>query len=259
VAIEEIDSHPDFYRRTLIMISLPSLFDPTLAPPGKSVVILQCAATITSMNHWAIRKGKRTKKYKALKKEIAAQLIENVEKIIPGLSKKIDLQIESTPYTLRDYTFNTDGAAVGWTYHPREAFKGGFKGIFGQGNTPVKNLYQVGHWTMSPGGAPAGLVSGKLVGRTGRGQGQGREVTAVDAINQRHRSRIDGRAGEALERHRQRLRHPHLGREGQPREIEARSAQLVRWNVHEHLARLGRGLRPHIDVLEEVDDEILRV
>jgi len=164
VDIEEIDSHPDFYRHTLIMISLPSLFDRTLAPPGKSIIILQCAATIRSMNHWGTQKGKRTKKYRAVKKRIAAQLIQNVERIIPGLSKKIDLQIESTPYTLRDYTFNAEGAAVGWTYHPREAFKGGVKGIFGQGNTPVKNLYQVGHWTMSPGGAPAGLVSGKLVG-----------------------------------------------------------------------------------------------
>jgi len=35
--------------------------------------------------------------------------------------------------------------------------------VFGRSNTPVKNLYQVGHWTLSPGGAPAALLSAKLV------------------------------------------------------------------------------------------------
>ncbi len=166
IAIEEIDTHPDFFRRALTMISLPSLFDPTLAPKGKSIVIMQCAATIQSMNQWGTKGGKRTKGYKDCKKKIAAQLIENAEKIIPGLSKKIELQIEATPFTFRDFTFNSNGAAVGWTYHPREAFKGGFKGLFGSSNTPIKNLYQVGHWIMSPGGAPAGLMSGKLVSNT---------------------------------------------------------------------------------------------
>ncbi len=166
VAIEEIDTHPDFFRRALTMISLPSLFDPTLAPAGKSVIIMQCAATIQSMNHWGTKDGKRTEKYKACKKKIAGQLIDNAEQIIPGLSKKIELQLEATPFTFRDATLNTNGAAVGWTYHPREAFKGGIKGLFGSSNTPIKNLYQVGHWIMSPGGAPAGLMSGKIVSNT---------------------------------------------------------------------------------------------
>ena len=161
--LNEIDSNPDFYRRTLIMMMFPTLHDRALAPKGKSVVILQCAASIRSLNRWGTRKGKPTKKYGANKKEIATQLIANAEKIIPDLSKRIDLQIESTPFTLQRYTLNSDGAAVGWTYHPRETFRKGFKGLFGSSNTPIRNLYQVGHWTMSPGGAPAGLMTGKVV------------------------------------------------------------------------------------------------
>jgi phytoene dehydrogenase-like protein len=90
-------------------------------------------------------------------------LIRNAEQLIPGLSKRIEVQIESTPFTLHRYTLNSAGASVGWTAHPRETFRGGLKGLFGTSNTPIRNLYQVGHWTMSPGGAPAGLMTGKIV------------------------------------------------------------------------------------------------
>jgi phytoene dehydrogenase-like protein len=162
----EITSHPDFYRYALIMISLPSLHDRTLAPKGKSVVILQTPASIDSLDRWGTRDGVRTRQYRAHKKRIARQVIANVEKLIPNLSERIEVQIESTPFTLRDYTLNSSGAAVGWTYHPRQTFRGGLKGLLGSSNTPVKNLYQVGHWTMSPGGAPAGFITGKIVSST---------------------------------------------------------------------------------------------
>ncbi len=37
------------------------------------------------------------------------------------------------------------------------------KGLFGAGMfTPVKNLYQVGHWAMYPGGAPSGFMTGRM-------------------------------------------------------------------------------------------------
>ncbi len=161
--LNEMHWNPDFFRDALLMVMVPTLQDPALAPGGKSVVILQCAASEKSLDRWGTRGGKRTEKYRALKKEVARQLIANAETVLPGLSERIELQIESTPLTLQRYTLNSEGAAVGWTYHPRETFRGGLKGVFGRSNTPVKNLYQVGHWTLSPGGAPAALLSAKLV------------------------------------------------------------------------------------------------
>ncbi len=163
ISLTEMDTNPDFYKNVLIMISVPTLLDRKLAPEGKSVLILQCAASPRSFNNWGTDNGKRTEKYKALKKEVASWLIGNVEKLIPGLSKKIEVQVESTPLTLNRYTSNSGGAACGWTYHPAEAFTGGLKGITKNTNTGIDRLYQVGHWTMSPGGAPAGFITGKLV------------------------------------------------------------------------------------------------
>lgn len=163
IKITEMDTNPDFYGNVLLMISVPTLIDPALAPEGKSVIIIQGAASIRSFNNWGTNTGKRTQKYKELKKEVAARFISNVEKIIPGLSKKIEVQVESTPLTFQRYTLNSEGAACGWTYHPDESFRGGLKGITKNTNMGINRLYQVGHWTMSPGGAPAGLVTGKLV------------------------------------------------------------------------------------------------
>ena len=171
--VAEIHSNPDFYSRALMMLMVPTLHDRALAPKGKSVVILQCAASMRSLDQWGTNNGRRTKKYKAHKKEIASQLIRNAEQIIPGLSKRIEVQIESTPFTLHRHTLNSAGASVGWTAHPRETFRGGLKGLFGASNTPIPNLYQVGHWTMSPGGAPAGLMTGKIVSTVLRQTGCG--------------------------------------------------------------------------------------
>ena len=69
--VAEIHSNPDFYSRALMMVMVPTLHDRALAPKGKSVVILQCAASMRSLDQWGTNNGKPTKKYKALKKEIA--------------------------------------------------------------------------------------------------------------------------------------------------------------------------------------------
>ncbi len=158
----DINSDPDFFRQIVIMISIPSLHDKTLAPEGKSIINISCSASMKSLNYWGTENGKRTRRYREIKKEIADQLIANVEKIIPGLSQKIEVRIEATPFTFNRYTLNDSGTTSGWTYHPRETFHKGAKGTIAY-KTPIKNMYQVGHWGFSPGGATAGFVTGKIV------------------------------------------------------------------------------------------------
>jgi len=165
----DINSDPDFFRQIVIMISIPSLHDKTLAPEGKSVINISCSASMQSLDCWGTKNGKRTQRYRAIKKEIADQLIDNVEKIIPGLSQKIEVRIEATPFTFNRYTLNDSGTTSGWTYHPRETFHKGLQGITAY-KTPLKNMYQVGHWGFSPGGAPAGFVTGKIVSSSIRRQ-----------------------------------------------------------------------------------------
>ncbi len=143
-------------------ISLPSLHDASLAPPGKSAVVIHSLAS-PDTGEWKIADGKKTAAYKKLKEESAALLIERAERVIPGLSsQRIEVKMIATPHTHQRYTLNQGGTTVGWSYHPGKGFFRHFMPMHGF-LTPVKNLYQVGHWAMTPGGAPSAIITGRIV------------------------------------------------------------------------------------------------
>lgn len=152
----------DFYDDVFCEISVPSLHDASLAPEGKSVVILQTVANQDYSDYWGIKDGKKTERYEEIKQRVAEKMIKRAEVIIPGLSEKTEVKLAATPYTMERYTLNAGGASVGWTYNPKNTFAPGIKGMFNI-FTPLKNLYQVGHWAMCPGGAPSGFLTGKMV------------------------------------------------------------------------------------------------
>ena len=161
VEYDDVATDPDYYRRSFIMMMIPSIEDPTLAPPGKSVVILQSAAVEEFADRWGTADGKRTERYRQVKEEVADRLIANAEKIIPGLKEKIELKVTASPLTFHRYTLNSGGATGGWSKHPARTFSANLKGLM-HVTSPVKNLYLAGHWTSIPGGAPMGMMSGRL-------------------------------------------------------------------------------------------------
>jgi phytoene dehydrogenase-like protein len=152
----------DVYARAPIDINVNSIHDASLAPKGKSTVVIQTGAFAEFADNWGTKDGKRTKKYKALKEKVADRLIATAENVIPGLSERIEVKFSGTPYTFERYTLNSGGASAGWTFHPQKAMNSGLKFLTGF-NPPVKNLFQVGHWAMSPGGAPSGAITGRIV------------------------------------------------------------------------------------------------
>ena len=98
----------------------------------------------------------------ALKEKVADRLIATAEHVIPGLSKRIEVKFSGTPHAFERYTLNSGGASAGWTFHPQKAMNSGLKFLTAF-NPPVKNLYQLGHWAMSPGGVPSGAITGRIV------------------------------------------------------------------------------------------------
>ena len=164
VAIDEYQrsDNEDVYARAPIEINVNSIHDPSLAPKGQSTVVIQAAAFAEFADNWGTKKGKRTKRYKALKEKVAGQLIANAQQLIPGLSERIRYKLTATPHTFERYTLNSGGASAGWSFHPQKGFNSGLKSFTGF-NPPVKNLFQVGHWSMTPGGAPSGIITGTIV------------------------------------------------------------------------------------------------
>lgn len=159
--LSRISEDPDFYQRSPVMVSMPTEHDPSLAPEGKSILVIQYYATEDFCDYWHTKERKSTPEYRELKEKVAGQMIAATEKVMPGLSGKIELKVTASPFTYRRYSLNSAGSTIGWSKHPRESFSP-FMRSFLDFHTPVKNLYQVGHWAFGPGGIPGGAVNGKM-------------------------------------------------------------------------------------------------
>ena len=88
----------------VIFVSIPTLLDPSLAPPGRHIVH---TFTMSDMRHW---KGLSPKAYAAKKQADAERLVERLEAILPGLGEAIDVQEVGTPRTHRRFLGRMGGS-----------------------------------------------------------------------------------------------------------------------------------------------------
>ena len=130
-----------------------SMVDPSTAPSGKTALVLctnfsyDCLAGLT--------KGGDLAAYRQRKEELAKRLIAKTEKLLPGLSRHIQVMEVSTPQTVEGYTLNPRGNFMGWDLTRDQSF---FNRLPQQ--TPIPNLLLAGAWTFPGGGQSAVLQSG---------------------------------------------------------------------------------------------------
>ena len=131
---------------------------PGYSPAGKNTISFTVAQ---SYDYWlkyeaAYKRGDKDA-YRKDKERMADVLIRRAEeKLLPGLSKAIEVRDAATPLTNWRYTRNYRGAVYGWDQTldnsgPRRMAP----------KTPIKNLYLAGAWT-SPGGGYGGVIPGGL-------------------------------------------------------------------------------------------------
>lgn len=148
---EELDSGDP--KTSGMHIIASSVRDKSLAPSSKGTLTLFIPAWIEQNNYWACEKDengkfKRTKAYKALKKEYADILIDRIrESIIPSIRDHIEFVDVATPITLLRYTGNRNGSMMG-----QKPGKKNMQAKVASYITPYKNLYQSGHWADLGGG-----------------------------------------------------------------------------------------------------------
>jgi all-trans-retinol 13,14-reductase len=137
-----------------LMVRLHSLLDSAQAPPGKSTMGIVACFPYNFNNYWKLANdGQKGKEYEALKGSVAGKLIASMEKVVPGLSEHIVYKRIATPITFEQATLNSEGSAMGWYPLPG--------GKMRSQKTPIKNLYQAGHWTFPGGSVPAVVASGR--------------------------------------------------------------------------------------------------
>lgn len=117
-----------------IFLSIPTILDPSLAPDGRHILHI---FTTSSIEDW---EGLTPKEYEAKKEEVAAGIIQRLEKkLFPELSSSITFKEVGTPRTHRRYLARDKG-----TYGPMP--RGTPKGLLGMpfNTTAIDGLYCVG-------------------------------------------------------------------------------------------------------------------
>ncbi len=132
-----------------IFVSIPTLLDPSLAPPDHHIIHTFTPSWITQ---W---QGLSAKDYQKQKEKAASDLIERLEKIFPGLTDGLDYQEVGTPRTHRRFLGRDDG-----TYGPIPKRK--LAGLLGMpfNQTAIAGLYCVGDSTFPGQGLNAVAFSG---------------------------------------------------------------------------------------------------
>jgi phytoene dehydrogenase-like protein len=144
----------DYFSKTAFYLYSPSMVNPTLAPDGKSSLMIQSRAVQNWMNNWG---GGNKETYKQLKHKAMEAMIDRAAELIPGLKESIEYKDAATPLTYERFTHNTDGASTAWSSNPKKGF---FKNALGTNiKTPVRNLYIGSCWAMQLGGVPGAVAA----------------------------------------------------------------------------------------------------
>lgn len=164
VIFPDKESPRDIHSRMWVALNHFGEDNPQGAPAGKSSLVLQTYSSYLWQNQWenGSESLPRSEAYRALKGEVAEELIKNAESLLPRLSQRIEYQEVGTPLSLRRFTRNSHGSTGGWCY--REDVSPVFRiPQFNLFKTPLRNLHAAGHYSLWPGGVISAALSGRLV------------------------------------------------------------------------------------------------
>jgi prolycopene isomerase len=113
-----------------IWLSVPTLVDPTLAPPGEHLMIWTCMAHPDAVHGTAERTA------------YVDEVLAMYEPVVPGLRESLTHLEAATPRTLARYGGSRHGEIYGWENTPQQA---GTRRLHHR--TPVEGLFLCGHWT----------------------------------------------------------------------------------------------------------------
>ena len=149
----------EYLKLTTYEISIPALRDESLAPAGKTGLIISTLMDYPLVSH--IREMGWYDAFKALcREEISAVLTAGV---YPELGEKTEDGFVSTPLTLMQRTGNTGGAITGWAFtNSRMPAVSSMPAIAKSVRTPIPGVLQAGQWSFSPSGLPVSILTGKL-------------------------------------------------------------------------------------------------
>ncbi len=142
--------------QNVVVMSIPSVLDPSLAPPGKHAIHVYTPGN-EPYQLWA-GMDRRSDAYKQQKQERAEVMWRGLERVIPDIRERSELTLIGTPLTHQRYLRRHHGS-----YGP--AHQAG-KALFPGSTTPLSGLLCCGDSTFPGIGIPAVAASGAITAHT---------------------------------------------------------------------------------------------
>ncbi len=148
-----------YFANTTYEISFPAMRDRSLAPEGKTGIIIS-----TLFDYRLTRIIDESGWYDECKTFCEDEMVKALSgSLYPGLDKAIIERFSSTPLTIERLTGNSEGAITGWAFdNPVMPVEHAMRRIAKSVETPLPDVQQAGQWTFSPSGLPISVVTGKL-------------------------------------------------------------------------------------------------
>jgi phytoene dehydrogenase-like protein len=130
-------------------------FDPTVAPPGKNVITVMFES---KYDYWKKLRDEDRDRYRAQKDNVAAAVLDEIERRFPGIKKKVEVVDVATPATFERHTGNWQGTYEGWQISTRTMTLRIDKTLPG-----LEDFWMAGQWVMPGGGLPPAVLAGRQV------------------------------------------------------------------------------------------------
>ncbi len=142
--------------QNVILISIPSLIDSSLAPPGKHVIHVYTPGN----EPYDLWKGmnRKSEEYAQQKQQRSEVMWQALTRIIPDIRERTEISMTGTPLTHERFLRRNRGS-----YGPAISAR---KGLFPGPGTPLKGLFCCGDSTFPGIGLPAVAASGMIVANT---------------------------------------------------------------------------------------------
>ncbi|TFF99536.1 MAG: NAD(P)/FAD-dependent oxidoreductase [Promethearchaeota archaeon] len=154
---EEIMHWLDIYcKLNTYEISIPGLRDPTLAPEGKTGLMVNIF-----FEYELMKKVQEGGWYEEFKTELENCIIETLSNTIyPNIKDKILFRFSFTPISISNRVGTSEGAITGWTFENPVPVVQSILKMTKSVKTPIPNLLKAGQWVYSPSGIPIAILTG---------------------------------------------------------------------------------------------------
>jgi phytoene dehydrogenase-like protein len=148
----------DFCGRNSYEISIPVLKDCTLAPPGKTGMVV--SVLFDGPLCQLVEEAGWMEEFRAKTRDFMLDSLER--SLYPGLRKKILFMETATPMTLMKMFHTAGGAITGWSLEGKPPVADSLAGIFSCVRTAIPHVWKSGQWSYSPSGVPVAILTGRI-------------------------------------------------------------------------------------------------